>query len=203
MSTNSSSKRCTRRSSRVSPAEAVPRTAAQSSRPHLEASDDEVQMWSSPRRIPQARNQSRRRNRPVIVVVDDERESHSGTRGIRVNGPVTVATVNHRNKRQRIPPNRTIINCENYPISEDGPSSKSKKVSTPVPEKVVPKEPTFGCPICMGPIVSPCSTSCGHIFCEGCIKSAIEVKRLCPTCRTKLAKKNSFHKVFLPSATND
>ncbi|ONK55635.1 uncharacterized protein A4U43_UnF750 [Asparagus officinalis] len=33
MSTNSSSKRCTRRSSRVSPAEVVPGTAAQSSRP--------------------------------------------------------------------------------------------------------------------------------------------------------------------------
>lgn len=183
-----------------------PADAAQSSQPppaapiDLAASDDELQMLSSPRGFPQARNQLRR-NRPVIVVVDEERETSSGTSGLCAIDPMTVASVNRRNKRQRIPPNRTIINCENYLISEGDPGSKRKKASKPVPENVVLKEPTFSCPICMSTLVSPCSTVCGHIFCEGCIKSAIQVKKQCPTCRTKLTMKNNFHKVFLPTTT--
>ncbi|KAJ6842521.1 E3 ubiquitin-protein ligase RNF4-like isoform X1 [Iris pallida] len=149
--------------------------------------DDDVQMLSSPRGFPQTRNQPRR-NRPVIVVVDEERE-HS-------QRSVMLPCLIHTLKRPRIQPKRTIINCESYSTSEDNVAS------IPAPQKVVPKEPTFSCPICMTTLDNPCSTVCGHIFCESCLKAAIQVQKKCPTCRAKLTNK-SFHRVFLPTTTAD
>lgn len=46
-----------------------------------------------------------------------------------------------------------------------------------------------------------CSTICGHIFCEDCIKSVIANKvaggKKCPICRKSLAGKNSIHRLYL------
>uniref|UniRef100_A0A0E0JSV0 RING-type domain-containing protein n=1 Tax=Oryza punctata TaxID=4537 RepID=A0A0E0JSV0_ORYPU len=69
----------------------------------------------------------------------------------------------------------------------------------PEPEKAVPKEPTFNCPVCMNELVEPSSTICGHIFCRQCIKASIQAQKKCPTCRRKLTM-NNFHRVYLPSA---
>lgn len=65
--------------------------------------------------------------------------------------------------------------------------------------KEVPKEPTFTCPVCMNAMVEPSSTICGHVFCKGCIKAAIQVQKRCPNCRRKLTV-NNFHRVYLPNS---
>lgn len=72
--------------------------------------------------------------------------------------------------------------------------------SNPVPVvKEVPKEPTFTCPVCMNTMVEPSSTICGHVFCKGCIRAAIQVQKRCPNCRRKLTV-NNFHRVYLPNS---
>ncbi|KAK3007552.1 hypothetical protein RJ639_014557 [Escallonia herrerae] len=105
----------------------------------------------------------------------------------------------NRNKRRRTSANQTIINCDLY-INLEGSSNsmreKVQKVASPPPPPP-PKEPTFTCPICMGPLVEEMSTKCGHIFCKVCIKAAIAAQRKCPTCRRSLAPRDTI-RVYLP-----
>ncbi|KAM7264661.1 hypothetical protein ACFE04_002344 [Oxalis oulophora] len=61
-----------------------------------------------------------------------------------------------------------------------------------------PKEPTFSCPICMSQLTEEMSTRCGHIFCKKCIKTALGVKKVCPTCR-KTVTVRGLIRVFLPT----
>ncbi|KAI3760259.1 hypothetical protein L1987_50652 [Smallanthus sonchifolius] len=61
-----------------------------------------------------------------------------------------------------------------------------------------PKEPTFSCSVCMGPLVEEVATKCGHIFCKACIVAAIKAQHKCPTCRQKLTNKNLI-RVYLPT----
>lgn len=63
-----------------------------------------------------------------------------------------------------------------------------------------PKEPTFSCPICMGPLVEEMSTRCGHIFCKTCIKTAISTQSKCPTCRKNVTVRELI-RIFLPSTS--
>ena len=39
------------------------------------------------------------------------------------------------------------------------------------------------CPICWDTFCSPVLTPCGHRFCEACVKTALTVKKECPSCR--------------------
>lgn len=155
----------------------------------VEGSDDEIQLVS-PTSFPQARNQRRRRNRTEVIVIEEDEETRSAHSGVQVE---IVSSHNCRNQPQRAQPKSTINSRESYVAGKK--ASKTKKVEEP------PKEPTFSCPICMSEIVSPFSTTCGHIFCEQCIKTAIGVRKICPTCRTKLSYKNSIHKVILPAVS--
>jgi len=54
------------------------------------------------------------------------------------------------------------------------------------------------CAICLDKIRpdSIASTKCGHVFCFDCIKLSQEASKRCPTCRSKLSKKD-FHRIFL------
>lgn len=63
-----------------------------------------------------------------------------------------------------------------------------------------PKEPTFTCPICMGPLVEEMSTRCGHIFCKTCIKTAMRAQSKCPTCRKHITAKELI-RIFLPTTS--
>ncbi|CAN8269958.1 unnamed protein product [Cochlearia groenlandica] len=65
--------------------------------------------------------------------------------------------------------------------------------------KTVVEEPKFNCPICLCPFTDEVSTKCGHIFCSGCIKTAISGQAKCPTCRKKVKAKELI-RVFLPAA---
>ncbi|KAM5563047.1 hypothetical protein ABKV19_017972 [Rosa sericea] len=149
----------------------------------LEAIDDDV-VISSPRAIAEAENNSRRNRRRPVVDLESE---------------LPRAT---RQKRRRVEPNQTIINCELY-INLDGNSnsnSKNERAMQPPPPPPPPKEPTFTCPICMAPLVEEMSTKCGHIFCKKCIKAAITAQGKCPTCRRKVTAKELI-RVFLPTSS--
>ncbi|CAM0884361.1 unnamed protein product [Alopecurus aequalis] len=60
------------------------------------------------------------------------------------------------------------------------------------------KEPKFSCPVCMNELVNASSTTCGHIFCDRCIRTSIQTQSKCPTCRRTLSL-SGFHRVYLPT----
>ncbi|CAM0884360.1 unnamed protein product [Alopecurus aequalis] len=70
--------------------------------------------------------------------------------------------------------------------------------AAPAPVKEVPKEPKFSCPVCMNELVNASSTTCGHIFCDRCIRASIQAQSKCPTCRRTLSL-SGFHRVYLPT----
>ena len=43
------------------------------------------------------------------------------------------------------------------------------------------------CPICLDTVAHATTTPCGHRFCRGCIRPALNIKRECPVCRSKIA----------------
>lgn len=148
----------------------------------VDALEDEV-VLSSPRAFQEARENARRNARTVVLDVDAE--DHTG------------------NKRRRILPQQTVINCEHYINLETYRVRKSQEPSrivAPHPPPSPPKEPVFSCPICMGPMVEEMTTKCGHIFCKSCIKKALATQAKCPTCRKRVTMKEII-RVYLP-ATN-
>ncbi|XP_012085071.1 E3 ubiquitin-protein ligase RNF4 isoform X2 [Jatropha curcas] len=161
----------------------------------VEAIDDDV-IESSPRAFAEAKSNAQRNNaqrnhtqrtcgNAVVVDVD--------------SGRTTRLTYNNPNKRRRSPSNHAVINCEHYVNLESSGSSmrdNAQQLQPPPP----PKEPTFNCPICMGPFVEETSTKCGHIFCKACIRAAIGVQSKCPTCRKKVTVKELI-RVFLPATS--
>lgn len=72
--------------------------------------------------------------------------------------------------------------------------------STPTAQvsPVGPQENQFrhSCGICLDDINSPHSTTCGHIFCGDCIKSALKMFKKCPYCNKKL-KISNVHPIYL------
>ncbi|XP_071738096.1 uncharacterized protein [Rutidosis leptorrhynchoides] len=152
-----------------------------------ELDDDDVVVISSPRAFEEAKNRSRRTRRTVVVDVE------SAEAAIRHG-------LNQTNKRRRGPANPSIINCEVYVNLEGSSGSKrgARYVAPPPPPPPPPPEPVFSCPACMGPIEEEVTTKCGHIFCKGCIKSAISAQHKCPTCRRKLSNKDLI-RVYLPT----
>uniref|UniRef100_A0A2N9J3D1 RING-type domain-containing protein n=1 Tax=Fagus sylvatica TaxID=28930 RepID=A0A2N9J3D1_FAGSY len=152
----------------------------------VEAIDDDV-IESSPTAFAQAKNNSRRNQGRTVVDVDLEER--------------TRATQNNRNKRRRVPPSPPIINCDLYiNLESSSNSTRESVIMQPPPPPPPPKEPTFSCPICMGPLVEEMSTRCGHIFCKACIKTAISTQAKCPTCRKHVTVKELI-RVFLPSTS--
>ncbi|KAK1579823.1 hypothetical protein QYE76_018607 [Lolium multiflorum] len=71
-------------------------------------------------------------------------------------------------------------------------------MASPAPVKEVSKEPKFSCPVCMNELVNASSTTCGHIFCQKCIRASIQAQSKCPTCRRTLSL-SDFHRVYLPT----
>ncbi|XP_010926748.1 uncharacterized protein [Elaeis guineensis] len=77
----------------------------------VEALEDDVEMFSSLRGFPQTRNRARR-NQPVTVVLDEDLETRPRHSGVTIGEPVTTLSLNTHNRRERIPTNMTIINCD-------------------------------------------------------------------------------------------
>ncbi|XP_066390516.1 uncharacterized protein [Miscanthus floridulus] len=117
--------------------------------------------------------------------------------------PITVVDLEveasrEGNKRQRVVP----VGHHLSPDWGAGSSLQSNAVQTgKEPAKEVPKEPFFTCPICWNKMEEPSTTTCGHVFCDTCIKQAIKIQKKCPTCRKGL-KMNSAHRIYLPKASS-
>lgn len=151
----------------------------------VEAIDDDV-AFSSPRAFAEAKNKSRR-NQSRNVIIEVESDEHNTRRA-------------HNNpKRRRFPANQD-RNCGPYINLESSNNYVTDNVVSPPPPQP-PKEPTFSCPICMGPLVEETSTKCGHIFCRACIRHAISTQAKCPTCRKRVVAKDLI-RVFLPATTS-
>ncbi|KAE8699554.1 TATA-binding protein-associated factor 2N-like isoform X1 [Hibiscus syriacus] len=150
----------------------------------VEAIDDDV-IESSARAFAEAQNNSRRNRGRTVVDIDSVGAAHiPPLLGWRT-------TDNNQNRARRLSPSPSVINLE------CSTQSVVEEIITPQSPQ---KEPTFNCPICMGPLTEEMSTRCGHIFCKGCIKAAIAFQPRCPTCRKKVTVRELI-RVFLPSAT--
>lgn len=60
---------------------------------------------------------------------------------------------------------------------------------------------TFVCPICLGDMTSVHITSCGHNFCENCIRECLNRRHICPLCNAEttqeqLIKNHAFENLF-------
>ncbi|KAK4742892.1 hypothetical protein SAY87_000893 [Trapa incisa] len=141
--------------------------------------DDDDVVFCSPSAFAEAKNKSRNSQRRTSIVDVDSAEE-----------------VTHGSKRRRFQPGQHSFDFNHF-INLEGnmnPMVPLKKPAHP------PKEPTFSCPICMGPFSEETSTKCGHIFCKACIRAAIATQAKCPTCRKRVTVKELI-RVFLP-ATN-
>ncbi|XP_076950792.1 uncharacterized protein LOC143623873 isoform X2 [Bidens hawaiensis] len=153
-----------------------------------ELDDDDDVVISSPRAFEEAKKRSRSTRKTVVVDVEAE-------------DAVSRHGANQAYKRKRGPPTGTVINCELY-VNLNGSSGsmreRARYVAPRPPPPPPPKEPTFSCPVCIGPLVEEVTTKCGHIFCKACITAAINTQHKCPTCRQKLTNRNLI-RVYLPA----
>lgn len=147
----------------------------------VEAPDDDV-IISSPRAFEAAKNR-RDQGRVIVLDVDSEDRMPRG---------------NSRDQRRRVSTNQA-TNSGDVHVDLEGHSCQKRvdlKSAIPAP----PKELTFSCPVCMGPLVEEMSTKCGHIFCKACIKASIAAQGKCPTCRRKMSMKDTI-RVYLPTTS--
>jgi hypothetical protein len=141
-----------------------------------DADDDDV-IIASPRAFALAKNNSRRSRGRSRVIIDIESDV-----------PTIIFDDVERPKRRKLHAKRA-INLERETV---------KKAAPPPPPP--PPEPTFNCPVCIGPLVDEITTKCGHIFCKKCITTALISQKKCPTCRKKTTMKDII-RIYLPSTT--
>ncbi|KAG0540738.1 hypothetical protein BDA96_03G435000 [Sorghum bicolor] len=176
-------------SSSTPPATDEPRIGMLSCPIDVEAIDDDVVIYSSSS-LPQARQQS---TRTAVVIIDDDSETNPEPAGDALHEHVNTLLslgINRRHEPPRATNARPVISIV------DTPEVNTFK-APPEPVKEVPKEPKFSCPICMNELTEAASTVCGHIFCQKCIKAAIQAQKKCPTCRRRLTPSQQ-HRVYLP-----
>ncbi|KAJ1973472.1 hypothetical protein H4R35_004103 [Dimargaris xerosporica] len=87
--------------------------------------------------------------------------------------------------KQRTAPNRTNAR---QTLLRDPPGSV---------EACIVDLPRVRCPVCLDTPNPAAATSCGHMFCEACILSAVQAQRSCPVCRTHLNRRQVFVLQFL------
>ncbi|KAK7109704.1 E3 ubiquitin-protein ligase RNF4-like [Littorina saxatilis] len=121
-------------------------------------------------------------NEEAVIEVDSAPSSSSGTRSRsgRSNAAINVEDVSDDD-------------LPNTPF--DANRNANTSIASPEPVKIT-------CPVCMETDTQIrrnrqlYSTVCGHIFCSACIKQAIDVQHMCPTCRKRLTKRQ-IHQIYL------
>jgi len=101
--------------------------------------------------------------------------------------------------RGQVTHSRSMLN-----ISVDSPSSAHERSSSlpgtrgGMDNVLVPK-----CPVCFASFLeikekhmTLMTTVCGHVFCEACIKAAVQTQPRCPICRRHL-KRNDVHPIYI------
>ncbi|KAI3787130.1 hypothetical protein L1987_41362 [Smallanthus sonchifolius] len=106
---------------------------------------------------------------------------------------------NQRNQRRRVqrrPPSVDLEDPTTLVPDPIAPSPPPPSPASPPPPLPSPPPPPpqrhFMCPICMGPLVEMTSTSCGHLFCDICIRTALSVQPKCPLCRRDAIQEDLF-----------
>ncbi|XP_017082125.1 uncharacterized protein LOC108115278 [Drosophila eugracilis] len=87
-------------------------------------------------------------------------------------GPISfnVGNRNSPNVIVQIQPNGTTV------VPEQAPPNASGEFVPPNYESVL------RCPICFRSAINPRATSCGHLFCEPCLRRALSTRCICPVC---------------------
>ncbi|XP_077992640.1 E3 ubiquitin-protein ligase RNF4-like [Glandiceps talaboti] len=107
---------------------------------------------------------------------------------------------NDENEIQVLP----VINIGTHTRRSDTPhtASTSSESTSSSGDPMSPKR-VITCPICMDDEKQIkankrqlMSTVCGHIFCNKCIRGAVQTQHKCPTCRKKLSMRQ-FHPIFI------
>jgi len=91
----------------------------------------------------------------------------------------------------------------NSNASGQNTSLETSTSSTDDPDTEPTQKNKITCPICMDDENTIkrrkrqlTSTTCGHVFCDKCIRSAVQMQNKCPTCRKKLSLRQ-LHPIFL------
>jgi hypothetical protein len=80
-------------------------------------------------------------------------------------------------------------------LTETAPRASASSRLAPVAQE----PPKWTCSICLDEMREMSSTTCGHLFCKGCIKQAVKSNKRCPQCRKKLTQAQ-IHRIYLPHA---
>ncbi|XP_026816811.1 E3 ubiquitin-protein ligase rnf146-like isoform X1 [Rhopalosiphum maidis] len=82
-----------------------------------------------------------------------------------------------------------LATSSNADFIEEDSTSETKKKSISIKSKKNDDTPAKSksdfneCPVCLGPVVFPVRTPCGHVFCFLCVKGAARQANRCPMCR--------------------
>ena len=118
--------------------------------------------------------------------------------------PIVQQTAhNKRRKTQNIPdaqPKIVVSQCSSQRQFKRKPSDGPVQIENP--QRIHHTAASEGnCPICLSPISSnlqqTTTTSCGHLFCRGCLQKWLQQKRNCPMCKASIGHTRS----SLPSGT--
>lgn len=81
-----------------------------------------------------------------------------------------------------------------YPSASPVPTSSIPRADPPVMKPAMLK-----CSVCLevaSETTLLSSTTCGHIFCQGCLQVSLQSSKKCPICRKNIPK-NGHHRLFL------
>lgn len=87
----------------------------------------------------------------------------------------------------------TEVDTETKTNNETAIETKIESSKTPKNKKLVPSAETktkpnplpYQCPVCLNSVQGrePATTTCGHVFCSNCIKTALSATCKCPVCQ--------------------
>nr|KAF7435180.1 hypothetical protein H0235_003371 [Vespula pensylvanica] len=109
----------------------------------------------------------------------------------RTNGRRTRIRVSSRSRTRA--DTRSVIEEPNEIIDLDDTSSPKHSGPWCINDSSNIAPTALVCAICLEELQSkrkPTTTSCGHIFCEECLKKVIREKKKCPTCQSRITQKS-------------
>lgn len=183
----------------------------------VDALDDDIELLSSPPLFSQVRRQSQKNHRITMDLEADPERLPVETGTAIAESAAILLSFNGRCDLELVDEqpctNLTLFSAGYGRIEENNfvsSSSSSMSALPPSLPSVPPPSPSrtdssMNCPICLDTFSNPCSTACGHIFCEKCIDASIKASvkqkkgRICPNCRSKLPSRKSYHRVYLPN----
>ena len=155
---------------------------------------------------------SRGLNEPTVIDLVDDGEMGE------VNAREEYSGANNIDVIQAASSNKVSSAMADVEVIEVGSSSGSKTLIdlTESPEtkdifannnassKMKVSAPPIQCPICFESYPSLLknglhlvSSNCGHIFCSSCLPQSLMIRKICPTCRSRLSSED-YHPLYLP-----